>query len=81
MTTTTTAATSAVQRGAGGLQEDAHHIGGAGGRSFLQQDLHDVEVAHERRHVQGCQARLFGGKRGTLQAYDDRIHYDDELLL
>lgn len=46
-TTTTTTTSSVVQRGAGDLQEDAHHIGGAGGRSFLQQDFHNVEMTHK----------------------------------
>lgn len=45
---------------------ETHHVGGAGWSSSLQQDLHDVQVTHEGRHVQGCQARLRSRKDESI---------------
>lgn len=51
-----------------------HYIGGVGRRPVVHESVDDVLVAHEGRHVDGCQARLqthkhcYLGRRGDAEA-------------
>lgn len=62
------------------FQKETHHIGGAGGSSFQQQVLHNVEMTHKRCHMQGGQARLFRRGGRILQMVSHANHIKIKMI-